>query len=385
LKRSIFKTTLAFFLEETRDFNSAIWIYIFPILLLTILVSIFSNIGQPGKMKLDVGLICGESNGLGSQILMRAFEQLSTGEDGIILLHRFSELEEAIEAMKKRQVVAVVEIPDDFDRDFVSALLKQRMGQDFESAILKIHTIPGKETSQLALQILQSITGTISDRMDANPDAGVVEYELVESSTTFRYVDWIVPGIVLMALMTVGLFGVGTTLVYMRRKGLLKRLRTTPLTNAELTFSLLASRGLIMAIQVVVICLYAVWILKADRSHFDWQFFLWTAFSGVVVCSMGTAIASLVKSLEGVEVVTNTLNWVLMFLSGLYFPVFGVPWVVRWIVYISPITYLAEGYRGFYGLSLAPYPRFLNLLVPTLWTIFFLVVTITRFRWSEEV
>jgi len=385
LKRSILKATLAFFLDETRDFNSAIWIYIFPVLLLTILVSIFSNVGQPGKMKLDVGLIRGESNGLGSQILMRALEQLSTGEDGIILLHRFSKLGEAIEAMKKRQVVAVVEIPDDFDRHFVSALLRQRMGLDFEPATLKIHTIPGKETSQIVVQILQSVTSVISNRMDVNPNAEVVEYELVKSSTTFRYVDWIVPGIVLMALMTVGLFGVGTTLVYMRQKGVLKRLRTTPLTNAELTFSLLASRGLIMAIQVVVIWLYAVWILKADGSHFNWQFFLWTAFVGVVVCSMGTAIASLVKSLEGVEVVSNTLNWVLMFLSGLYFPVFSVPWVVRWIVYVSPITYLVEGYRGFYGLSLAPYPRFLNFLVPTLWTIFFSVVTITRFRWSEEV
>ncbi|HCZ07226.1 MAG TPA: hypothetical protein DHV12_08905 [Thermotogae bacterium] len=384
MKKSILKMILAFFLEDTRDFGAAVWIYIFPILLLTILVSIFSNVGKPENMRFDIGLVVTHRNGIATQAVLKVFEELSIEHGGMLHWHEFSDLEDAIDAMKKRHLVAVVEIPEDFDRRFASNLLAQRMGLSYEPAVFKVHTMPGKETGDIVVKILQSVARSISKKGEGSSSLDAVRYVLVESSSTFRYVDWIVPGVLLMAFMTVGLFGVGSTLVYMRRKGLLKRLHITPISNSEITVSLLLSRGIIMSVQVLTIFFYAVFILDASVEQFDLRFFLWTVFSGAVICSMGLAIASLVRSLEGVEVVTNTLNWVLMFLSGLYFPIFNVPWMVRWIVYLSPITYLVEGYRNFQGLSMAPYPPLLNFLIPLLWFLFFIFVAIKYFKWSEE-
>ena len=68
-----------------------------------------------------------------------------------------------------------------------------------------------------------------------------------------RYIDFLVPGLLGMNLMSGSLWGVGFVIVDMRVKKLLKRLAATPMTRTDFLWSIAGSRLLFMLPELVVI------------------------------------------------------------------------------------------------------------------------------------
>ena len=66
--------------------------------------------------------------------------------------------------------------------------------------------------------------------------------EVASSEPGGRYVDFLVPGLIGMNLMSAGMWGVGYALVDMRIKKLLKRLLATPMRAADFLAALMATR-----------------------------------------------------------------------------------------------------------------------------------------------
>ena len=74
--------------------------------------------------------------------------------------------------------------------------------------------------------------------------------ELASSEPGGRYVDFLVPGLIGMNLMSAGMWGVGYALVDMRIKKLLKRLLATPMRAADFMAALMATRVLSTFVEV---------------------------------------------------------------------------------------------------------------------------------------
>ncbi len=68
-----------------------------------------------------------------------------------------------------------------------------------------------------------------------------------------RYIDFLIPGLLGMNLMSGSLWGVGFVIVDMRVKKLLKRLAATPMTRPDFLWSIAGSRLLFMLPELVVI------------------------------------------------------------------------------------------------------------------------------------
>ena len=81
-----------------------------------------------------------------------------------------------------------------------------------------------------------------------------------------RYIDWLVPGLLGMNIMSTGLWGVGFSIVQARTKKLLKRLVATPMSKAHYLMSHVFSRLLFLALEVVVIVGFA-WLFFDVRVH----------------------------------------------------------------------------------------------------------------------
>ena len=64
-----------------------------------------------------------------------------------------------------------------------------------------------------------------------------------------RYIDFLIPGVIGLNLMSGGMWGVGFSLVDMRIKRLLKRLLATPMRRADLMASHMAIRVVFMFIE----------------------------------------------------------------------------------------------------------------------------------------
>ena len=72
-----------------------------------------------------------------------------------------------------------------------------------------------------------------------------------------RYIDWLVPGLLGMNIMSTGLWGVGFSIVQARTRKLLKRLVATPMSRAEYLASHVLSRLLFLTLETVVIVGFA--------------------------------------------------------------------------------------------------------------------------------
>ena len=70
----------------------------------------------------------------------------------------------------------------------------------------------------------------------------------------------------------------------------------------------------------------------------------------------------------------------MMFLGGLYFPVFDLPWGIRWLVYALPTTYLVELSRRVMGYQFVPLSVGWLIAVPLIWTTVSLVTFAVNFK-----
>ena len=94
----------------------------------------------------------------------------------------------------------------------------------------------------------------------------------------------------------------------------------------------------------VVICLVA-----GFRPH-SWfaipLAFLFVVMIAIVFAALGTAIGSLIKDMQGVQLVMNFLVMAIFFLSGALFPLANLPLVMSIITKLDPLAYGVDGLRG---------------------------------------
>jgi len=98
--------------------------------------------------------------------------------------------------------------------------------------------------------------------------------------------------------------------------------------------------------------------------------------------AFGFLIASVAKTANSGMAIANILNMPMMFLSGLFFPITGLPFFLRAIVYVNPVSYLADGLRAAVGVDVAAFPRLAAVLVPIGWILASTAIAAWRLRWD---
>jgi ABC-2 type transport system permease protein len=73
-----------------------------------------------------------------------------------------------------------------------------------------------------------------------------------------------------------------------------------------------------------------------------------------------------------------------MFLGGLFFPVGELPLLLRAIVLVNPLTYLAEGLRTSLGVQGGTISSPLTIVVPLCWIALCVLVASRRLNWDVE-
>ncbi len=105
-------------------------------------------------------------------------------------------------------------------------------------------------------------------------------------------------------------------------------------------------------------------------------------FALIVSISLGFLVLSLVKSKESIGVVTNAMIYPMAFLGGIFFEVSGMTGILGLFVSINPMTYLVNGMRDTLGIYPSPTSQSLNLLIPAIWLIVAVTISILKFNWN---
>jgi ABC-2 type transport system permease protein len=200
-------------------------------------------------------------------------------------------------------------------------------------------------------------------------------------NTTLRHpVDFLVPGVLALAVMSSAMVSLGIATGYERRYGVLKRLGSTPLSRAGLlgakTLNVLAFE-VFQAVVIVATGIALGWDPSGGLVAAIGLLLLGTiAFAGIGMLLAGTLRA------EANLAVANALFLVLLFLGGMAYPLYKLPDVLETFAKALPAAALSETLRG----VLDPTVSFSTgeLVVLVIWAIAAPLAAARWFRWEEN-
>jgi ABC-2 type transport system permease protein len=346
-----------------RHRETVFWNFVFPVFLMLLFGSVFRGGGQ---IRVDVGI----SDDDRSTVSLSFIKGL---RDVPVLEIREGEREELEVMLRERDLVAIFHFPKGFAESVDSG------GARLEA----LYNPEDRQGSQIALTVLDQALNAANEM--ATGVKGPFSYERIEILPTereFRYIDFFVPGIVGMSIMSTALFGIGVVVVGLREKKVLRRLRATPISGSLFIAGQIISRFFFVVLQALFILVVGVLVFKARLVILPLTFFLTLGLSALTFIAIGFLVASVARRTESALMMANVLFFPMLFLSGTWFPAGMMPKFLGPVIRILPSTYMLEALRGtvMYGLTLSELWTKLGVLV--LWLVACTLVSVKTFRWE---
>jgi ABC-2 type transport system permease protein len=138
------------------------------------------------------------------------------------------------------------------------------------------------------------------------------------------------------------------------------------------------------ALQFLLLYLLGRFALGATVSFANLSACLLLVLAAATFLAFGFLIASLARTANAGMATANILNMPMMFLSGLFFPITGLPLFLRIVVYANPVSYLVDGLRTGLGVETGTFAPALVVGVPLAWIALSVLVTSRRLKWDVE-
>lgn len=190
-----------------------------------------------------------------------------------------------------------------------------------------------------------------------------VEREHVGRTVAVGWFNLLVPGIMAFSILTAGLFAVSGRITQMRERKLLDRLLVTPMSPGALLGAIAGVR-LVAGFIATLTTLVSAVLLFQVRFAVNWPLFVVFVVAATLgAMGLGTVIALLVRRPGSAANVANISAQVMLFLSGVYFPVEIMPSFLRTVSRALPLTYMVEAMRYVTGVADMPVSRFAAVTV----------------------
>jgi len=160
------------------------------------------------------------------------------------------------------------------------------------------------------------------------------------------YLKFLVPGIIGMTLLFSSTMQ-GLSVLWDREFGFLKEIMVAPVSRLSIVLGRLAGGVTTSLIQALLILAISIVLGFRVRGWTDLvvalAFMLLISFTFI---GLGLIFASRMRDIQGFGLVMNFIIFPLFFLSGAFYPLSNLPWFVRSLSYVDPLTYGIDGLRG---------------------------------------
>ncbi|MCK5187403.1 MAG: ABC transporter permease [Deltaproteobacteria bacterium] len=197
-----------------------------------------------------------------------------------------------------------------------------------------------------------------------------------------RAIEYMFPGIIVMALMVNGIMVNATAFVEERGKGIYRRLSLTPLKRQTIIGAQIIHRYIVSLLQTLL--LLAVGVFGFNVNIVGNYFFFWLVltFGSLCFLSIGFALATLIRSTRSATPISLIVFFLLLFLGGIFFPLNTMPDFLAIISRVLPSTNLNDALRLILIEGTGLGAAWLELLIVGAWFVVSLGLSIKFFRWE---
>lgn len=318
----------------------------FPLLFMVIFGLIFGNSGTT-RSKLDT---------VGSGPLIPALAQT-----GAVDVHEVATAAEARKAVKDGRADGALVITH---------------GQ---AALYYSNTYPAQAAALVG--VVRGVANKLSLAATGQAPSVRVEARSVDSAS-LKYIDFLVPGLLAMALCQSAVFGIAGAMVSYRERGIFRRLRVTPLPLYEFASARIVAM-LLLALAQTAVLLAVGRILFGIHLGIDFAALVPLVVLGALCfITVGFLIGAVSRTQDTAAALGNVITLPMVFLAGVFFPLTTAPAWLRDVSRFLPLTYLADGLRdvAIRGHSIASTAT--ALLVLGCVTVAVAAVSVRVFRWD---
>jgi ABC-2 type transport system permease protein len=381
--RSLRTLSLANLLSFTRDRAALFWTLAFPILFVVLFGTIFAGGGTPSY---TIGWVDQDQSAASAQ-LKATFERLP----GLKLTLNTGTIDVEQDAMRQGHVDAVILVPAGFGEAVRPPAATGAPPPTLPSGstpptvhgatALTLDIDPTHSSTAATLtQVVQSVIDHANLQIAGGSEVVGLQTQNVQTQQLSN-VSYFVPSILAMALMQLGVFA-SIPLVQQREKLILKRLNATPLPRWVLVVSNIVVRLVIAAVQTALIVAIGVGLLGVQLTG-SWLEIIGIVFLGAVTfVSIGYVIASFARTEEAANGMTSIVQFPLMFLSGIFFPLEILPSWLRSVATVMPLTYLGDALRQVMVGGTPFVPLGVDVAVLAGWLVVCLGISARFFRWQ---
>jgi ABC-2 type transport system permease protein len=309
-----------------REKQAWFWGIFFPVILMVIFMVIFSG-SSDDEFQSEIAIVADNPNPT-SEMLLKQITQLSildvkTGEP--------VSRERADQWVKDQEVDAAIVLPKSAeDTSFVLVVNKEDE--------------QGVTTQALSAILDKMVQQANLSAVGASPTFDIQFESLTSGSNELNYTDFLLTGMIALSIAQGGMFGM-VDLVEMRRKGLIKRLRMTPAKMGIFGLSDMVMRLLFSVIQILLLSLIGVFVFGANLFINFPSLIIVFLIGALSFNALGYLFSSFSTTQNAYMGVANIVSFLMMFLSGVFFPVETMPDWLQPISNLLPLTYFAEGLR----------------------------------------
>lgn len=299
----------------------------------------------------------------------------SSGEDNKLLVGVLSSEEElyrvvnGIEGLEAKRFDSVIDIR----RDILSGKLDAGVlyENDRVKLILSLTTMQRNPFSR-------TLSETIADRLtksrvkiDKVIDLNLNAIDPGRVATT--ELGYMIPGVVAISIFNGALFSMLSIFSYYKKRGVLKRFNVTPIRGYQFIVGMILGRFVITFFSATAVLIFSQLVFKV-QFNINWLLYLITASTSILgMMAFGILISNIFTEPEVSSNVGSLLMTVMIFFSGVYFPIDFLPKYLRTIGSFLPLGYVARSIRIVTGVESGSISSILNISMAMVVAFFALV------------
>ena len=248
------------------------------------------------------------------------------------------------------------------------------LGESTEEVVFRFD--PDRAEGRAARQVVDDLIQRARGRIDV-----FASRDLAVRSRT-RYIDFLFPGILGMTLMSSTVWGIGYSLVLMRKRKLLKRLAATPMRRHELLLGLFLSRVVFLLAEVLVLVLFARLVFDVQVAGSLLALLGFSLLGSMAFAGLSLTVAARVESIEAANGWLNFVTLPMWMLSGIFFSYERFPEAFQLPIRLLPLSALNDALRGISIEGLGLFDLGFEFAVLVVWGLATFAFARARFRWQ---
>jgi len=166
----------------------------------------------------------------------------------------------------------------------------------------------------------------------------------IELIAGVKYIDFVLPGILMMSVMTSAFMHGSSSLYFARFIRTIEEMLVAPFSHIEMISGYVigaVARALIVGVGILII---AVFFSAANFAHVG-LFLFYIILVSIVFSLLGILVGLWAKSFEQLNVLNTFFIMPFSFLGGMFYSVHMLPEKIQLLAYANPFFYFIDGIR----------------------------------------